>query len=93
MKMKLTPLNLVSAISLLAAIGLLLDQKWILSAADKEFKFLFVAFAVLALFGSFLIDQVFRKLIASTSKLWLFQFLFIVFTLILIFIFKQIFIQ
>ncbi|SMC97395.1 hypothetical protein [Pedobacter nyackensis] len=87
MKVKLTPLNIVSALCLVVAVLLLLDKK------DKgpqhiDVSGLLIGFCFLATVVAFISDQIFRRFIPSLKKLWIIEGVLIVFIIILIFIIK-----
>jgi hypothetical protein len=89
MKLKLTPLNIVTAICLVMA-GLLIFNKPKVGTGVVEHNVngLWMAISFLAAFISFLSDQIFRKFIPLIRNLWVIEGAFIVFTLVFIFILK-----
>ena len=93
MKVILTPFNFITAISMVAIIAIVFNQSWIISPQNQEFKGLFIAIALLLLFGSFLFDQILRKFTPNLKRLWIVQCLIIVLTIIFIYFLKSIFIQ
>ncbi|WP_461485572.1 hypothetical protein [Pedobacter sp.] len=88
MKLKLTPLNIVSALSLVAVISLIVNKAWLLVPANHEFKGLFIALGLLVFFVSFLCDQIFRKFVPTLAKLWLVQLMIIVLTVVFVLVLK-----
>lgn len=87
MKVKLTPLNIVSALCLVVAVMLLLDKK----ASVPQYvdvTGLLSGFSFLTAVIAFISDQIFRKFIPSLKKLWIIESVLIVFIVILIFIIK-----
>lgn len=78
MKLRLTPLNIVSAVLLIGMALLLINTDengwWELGAIS-----LFVLFAL-----SFIADLVFRRLIQEIKRIWLFEILFLIFTAVII---------
>jgi hypothetical protein len=88
LKLRLTPLNIVSALSIMAVFTLLLDKKQLLKPVNEEYKGVIIAMCLLVLFVSFLSDQIFRKFIPSLARLWLIQLAMIFLTVILVAILK-----
>ncbi|MGY4384585.1 hypothetical protein ACVWYN_001611 [Pedobacter sp. UYP24] len=89
MKIKLTPLNIVSAVCLTAAILLLYDKKELgNSTASSGIVDLMAGLSILAGIIAFISDQIFRKFVPSIKKLWIIEGVLIVFMIILIFIIR-----
>ncbi|HEX8607075.1 MAG TPA: hypothetical protein VF679_00385 [Pedobacter sp.] len=88
MKLKLTPLNIVSAVCLTAGILLLVNKKQSLQATPDALIDLMAGLTVLAAIIAFLSDQIFRKFIPSVKKLWVVEGVLVIFILILILIIK-----
>lgn len=88
MKFKLTPLNIVSAISLVMAGLLIFNKAEVTNGVDHQVNGLWLAVCFLAVVISFLSDQIFRKFIPSTRNLWVIECAFIIFTLVFVFILK-----
>lgn len=88
MKFKLTPLNIVTAISLVMAALLIFGKSDITNGVDQHVNGLWIAVCMLAVVISFLSDQIFRKFIPSTLNLWVIECAFIIFTLVFVFILK-----
>lgn len=88
MKFKLTPLNIVTALSLVMAGLLIFGKSEITNGVDHQVNGLWIAVCFLAVVISFLSDQIFRKFIPSTLNLWVIECAFIVFTLVFVFILK-----
>lgn len=88
MKFKLTPLNIVTALSLVMAGLLIFGKSEITNGVDHQVNGLWIAVCFLAVVISFLSDQIFRKFIPSTLNLWVIECAFIIFTLVFVFILK-----
>jgi len=88
LKFKLTPLNIVTALSLVMAGLLIYGKSEITNGVDHQVNGLWIAVCFLAVVISFLSDQIFRKFIPSTLNLWVIECAFIVFTLVFVFILK-----
>jgi hypothetical protein len=88
LKFKLTPLNIVTALSLVMAGLLIFGKSEITNGVDHQVNGLWIAVCFLAVVISFLSDQIFRKFIPSTLNLWVIECAFIVFTLVFVFILK-----
>jgi len=85
---KLTPLNIVTALSLVMAGLLIFGKPEITNGIDHQVNGLWIAVCFLAVVISFLSDQIFRKFIPSTLNLWVIECAFIIFTLVFVFILK-----
>jgi hypothetical protein len=83
---KVTPLNIITAMSLVAA-GFLMfkgfDDK-----LYKNFNGLYLALCVFAALASFVCDLIFRKLVPLLRNLWIVQISFLVLTVVMILILK-----
>lgn len=88
MKLKLTPLNIVSALSMMAVGGLIAKKEWILGTENHEFKNPLIALCILFFFVSILCDQIFRKFIPSLARLWMTQLMLILLTVLFILVLK-----
>ncbi|MBY0245180.1 MAG: hypothetical protein K2Q03_06990 [Sphingobacteriaceae bacterium] len=92
MKVKITPLNIVSALAITLAIYLLYfaDKSSIQSIEQPKNLIVILCFAGVVV--SFIVDQMFRRMIQSLKKIWMIEIMLIaltiLFTLILRFIFK-----
>lgn len=73
MKLRLTPLNLVSSILLISIIETLF------STEDRVFSGLGAGFLIIMLVLSFIADQLFRRLIPEQKRIWLFELVFLIF--------------
>jgi hypothetical protein len=84
MNLRLTPLNLVSAI-------LLTGVAWLLIFSDENGwrQLGTIPLLIMFLLSSFT-DLVFRRLIVDLKRIWLFELLFIIFVAMLIILFKKI---
>ncbi|WAC40656.1 hypothetical protein [Pedobacter sp. SL55] len=88
MKVKLTPLNIVSALSIMAVVGLVVNKNWLLAPANQGFKGLFIALGLLVFFVSFLCDQIFRKFIPTLARLWLMQLMVVILAVVFVLVLK-----
>jgi hypothetical protein len=88
LKVKLTPLNVVSALCLTAAVLLLLNRRQTLEATPGALIDLMAGLSVLAAIISFISDQIFRKFIPNLKKLWVVEGMLVIFIVILILIIK-----
>jgi hypothetical protein len=88
LKVKLTPLNIVSAICLTAAVLLLYNRRQSLQATPDALVDLMAGLSVLAAIISFISDQIFRKFIPNLKKLWVIEGVLVIFIIILILIIK-----
>jgi len=88
LKVKLTPLNVVSAICITGAILLLVNKRQSLQETPNALIDLMTGLSVLAAIISFISDQIFRKFIPSVKKLWVVEGVLVSFIIILILIIK-----
>lgn len=88
LKVRLTPLNIISALSIMVVVSLIINKSWLLAPANVEFKGLFIALGLLVFFVSFLCDQIFRKFIPTLARLWLIQLMVVVLTVVFVFVLK-----
>jgi hypothetical protein len=88
LKVKLTPLNVVSALCLTAAVFLLKNRKQTLEVTPDALIDLMAGLSVLAAIISFISDQIFRKFIPNLKKLWIVEGVLVIFIVILILIIK-----
>ncbi|WP_157766428.1 hypothetical protein [Pedobacter ginsengisoli] len=89
MKVKLTPLNIVSAICLVVAVLLLVSKKEEGHAPQHvDVTGILVGFSFLAAIVAFVSDQIFRRFILNLKKLWVVEGVLVIFIIILIFIIK-----
>ena len=77
MKLRLTPLNIVSSIFLFSIAEILI------SADGHGFSGLSMSALIIMLLMSFISDQVFRRLIPEQKRIWLFELVFLIFVLVL----------
>ncbi|WP_256007370.1 MULTISPECIES: hypothetical protein [Pedobacter] len=87
MKVRLTPLNIVTALCLVTA-GWLLLKGGEQQSEHIDISWTIAALAILSAFVSFLSDQAFRKFVPSLRKLWLLEGVLILFVIIVVFIVK-----
>ncbi|WP_316813292.1 hypothetical protein [Pedobacter heparinus] len=85
MKVKLTPLNIVSALALVTALLYLWYRK---PPQHVDVSGILAGFSFLIAIIAFISDQVFRKFIPGLKKLWIIEGVLIVFIILLIFIIK-----
>ena len=88
MKVKLTPLNIVSAICLVIAIMLLINKKDEGNPKYVDITGILIGFSFLTAVVAFISDQIFRRFILNLKKLWDVEGVLIIFIIILIFIIK-----
>ena len=88
MKVKLTPLNIVSAICLVIAIMLLINRKDEGNPKYVDITGILIGFSFLTAVVAFISDQIFRRFILNLKKLWVVEGVLIIFIIILIFIIK-----
>ena len=77
MKLRLTPLNIISSIFLIS-IGELL-----LSTEDRNFSGIGLSSLIILFVISFIADQLFRRLIPEQKRIWLFELVFLIFVAVL----------
>lgn len=85
MKVKLTPLNIVSAVALVTAVLYLWYRK---APQHVDVSGILAGFCFLVAVIAFISDQIFRKFIPSLKKLWIIESVLLVFVVILIFLIK-----
>lgn len=88
MKVKLTPLNIVSAICLVIAVLLLINKKEEGNPKYVDITGILVGFSFLTAVVAFISDQIFRRFILNLKKLWVVEGMLVIFITILIFIIK-----
>lgn len=88
MKVKLTPLNIVSAICLVIAIMLLINKKEEGNPKYVDITGILIGFSFLTAIVAFISDQIFRRFILNLKKLWVVEGVLVIFIIILIFIIK-----
>jgi hypothetical protein len=88
LKVKLTPLNIVSAICLVIAIMLLINRKDEGNPKYVDITGILIGFSFLTAVVAFISDQIFRRFILNLKKLWVVEGVLIIFIIILIFIIK-----
>ncbi len=82
MKLRLTPLNIVSSL-LMASIAYLL-----LFHDENGFRKLGSIPLIIMLFLSFITDQIFRRFIPELKRIWLIELLFLIFVAVLMILIK-----
>lgn len=90
MRFKLTPLNIVAAMGLLAALLLLLNQFQIIAFQVSGMKALFVILFFMISLVAFVSDLIFRKIITSLKRLWIIELTLITLTVVIIIVLKNI---
>jgi len=88
LKVKLTPLNIVSAICLVIAVLLLINKKEEGNPKYVDITGILVGFSFLTAVVAFISDQIFRRFILNLKKLWVVEGMLVIFITILIFIIK-----
>lgn len=88
MKVKLTPLNIITALCLVGCVMLLFDNSADVGPVNRAFNGLWIGICLLGAFISFLSDMIFRKFIPVLRNLWVIECAFVVFTLVFLFILK-----
>ncbi len=91
MKFRITPLNIIAAAALLAAILLLFNQVEFFAFKVSGMKILFVILFFMAAIVSFISDVIFRKMIPSLKRLWLIELSLITLTAVMIVFLKSVF--
>jgi len=88
LKVKLTPLNIVSAICLVITIMLLINKKDEGNPKYVDITGILIGFSCLTAVVAFISDQIFRRFILNLKKLWVVEGVLVIFIIILIFIIK-----
>lgn len=88
MKIKLTPLNIVSSICLVIGVLLLLDKQ-VQRPGQIDMTYTLAGFSFLSAIVFFVSDLIFRKFVASLKKLWIIEGVLVIFIVILVFIIKS----
>jgi hypothetical protein len=89
LKLKLTPLNIITAFCLVAAVLLLFNKTEVVSPISGAFTGLWIGICLLAAVISFVSDIIFRKFIPLLKNLWIMECAFVVFTLVFVLIIKS----
>lgn len=77
MKLRLTPLNIVSSL-------LIVSIAWLIIFPDSpELRGLTSTSLIILLFLCFISDLIFRRLLSDIKRIWLFELLFIIFVAVL----------
>ncbi len=82
MKLRLTPLNIVSSLLLVSIAYLLLFSD------ENGFRELGSIPLIIMLFLSFITDQIFRRFIPELKRIWLIELLFLIFVALLMVLIK-----
>lgn len=88
MKIKLTPLNIVSAIGLVTAVVLLTGKNEAHKPGYIDMTGWAIAFGFLIFVIAFISDLIFRKFIPELKKIWIVEGVLLIFTILLIYILK-----
>lgn len=88
MKVKLTPLNIITAVCLVGCVLLIFDKSTAVGPVNRAFNGLWIGICLLGALISFLSDMIFRKFIPVLRNLWVIECAFVVFTLVFLFILK-----
>jgi len=88
LKARITPLNILSALCIVAIFGVLFNNNQIFVSEKEDFRSVSIALLLLVFFMCFLFDQVLRRFVPKLARLWLVQLLVILLTVVLIMIFK-----
>lgn len=82
MKLRLTPLNIVSSLLLVSIAYLLFFPD------ENEFRELGIIQLIILLILCFITDQVFRRFVPQLKRIWLIQLLFLIFVIVLMILIK-----
>lgn len=82
MKLRLTPLNIVSSLLLVSIVYLILFPD------ENGFRHLGSIPLIILLILSFITDQVFRRFISELKRIWLIEILFLIFVAVLMVLIK-----
>lgn len=88
MKVKLTPLNIISAVFLTIAVVMLFEKRPPVNAHVINLYPILIGFSLLIVVIAFVSDQIFRKFIPELKKIWIVECTVILFTILLFIIIK-----
>ncbi|WP_316749481.1 hypothetical protein [Pedobacter gandavensis] len=88
MKVKLTPLNIISAIFLTIAAVLVFEKRTPSNSHIIDIQPILIGFSLLIAVVAFISDQIFRKFIPELKKIWIIECTVILFTVLLFIIIK-----
>ncbi|WGQ11925.1 hypothetical protein QG516_09775 [Pedobacter gandavensis] len=88
MKVKLTPLNIISAVCITIAAVLLFEKRPPSNAHTINLQPILIGFSLLIAVIAFISDQIFRKFIPELKKIWIVECTVILFTVLLFVIIK-----
>ncbi|WP_235964605.1 hypothetical protein [Pedobacter gandavensis] len=88
MKVKLTPLNIISAIFITIAVVLLFEKRPPVHAHVIDLQPILIGFSLAIAVVAFVSDQIFRKFIPELKKIWIIECTVILFTILLFIIIK-----
>lgn len=88
MKVKLTPLNIISAVCITTAAVLLFEKRPEPHAHTINLQPILIGFSLLIAVIAFISDQIFRKFIPELKKIWIVECTVILFTVLLFVIIK-----
>lgn len=89
MKVKLTPLNIVSSICLVMGVLLLWNRQSVQRPGQIDMTDTLAGLSFLSAVVFFVSDLIFRKFITSLGKLWIVEGVLVIFIVILVFIIKS----
>jgi len=89
LKVKLTPLNIVSAFCLVAGILMLWGGRKPVRPQVADMSGMLAGFGFLSAVIFFISDLIFRKFVPDLGKLWLIEGVLVIFMVILLFILKS----
>lgn len=90
--MRITPLNIVAAMALMAGVLLLLGDDMFASLINKGSTLPLVLFCVLVMAVAFVGDLIFRKMVPSLFRLWFLELALIGLAIVMMAVFKIIFV-
>lgn len=88
MKVKLTPLNIISAVCITVAAVLLFEKRQPVHAHVIDLQPILIGFSLVIAVVAFISDQIFRKFIPELKKIWIIECTVILFTVLLFVIIK-----
>jgi hypothetical protein len=89
LKIKLTPLNIVSSICLVIGVLLLFSRKPYDRSHYVDITGTLAGLSFLSAVVFFVSDLIFRKFVANLKKLWIIEGVLVIFIVILVFIIKS----
>lgn len=89
MRIKLTPLNLVAGVAVLASILLITGQFSFIPIRVSGMKVLFLVLFMVTAVVAFVSDLLFRKMVPSLKRLWIIELSLITLTVLFIILLKS----